>query len=400
MTSAKETTMTTLTAFPGTWTGAHDLPTPAAWYGQHDGAVALGHGIVLAAGGADATGAAIGTAATLDTTATPETARVWTPTGTMRSPRQLHSLTLLPDGTVLAAGGLGGSSPTGPGLGTAEIYHPDGNQWTFTTGPMLTPRWGHSAVLLDDGSVLVAGGSAARPGGSTTALRSAERYTPSDGKWHEAPAMTDARTGHTAVALDNGMVLVVGGVVPVGVPDDPALAFCELYDSVKKQWAPTGALLRARHHHQATRLSGTTVLVTGGTAPGSPGTAPYDPFSQRGVELFDLSSGKWTEKAPMPAGRAFHRAVPLGPDRVLVVGGAASDRDEAGYRSAFGYDAGTDAWTPAAGLTTGRWSFAAAPLDGGGAAIAGGVVRSGLAAAGPAVTELTPATELFAGGAA
>ncbi|MEU5261522.1 kelch repeat-containing protein [Amycolatopsis sp. NPDC021455] len=386
--------MTTLTAALGTWTSAHDLPTPAAWYGQHDGAVALDHGIVLVAGGADAGGAALSTAATLGTDGT------WTPTGTMRSPRRLHTLTRLPDGTVLAAGGLGGSSPTGPGLGTAEIYHPDSNQWTFTTVPMITPRWGHSAVLLPDGSVLVAGGSAARPGGSTTALRSAERYTPSDGKWHEAPAMTDARTGHTAVALDDGMVLVVGGVVPVGVPDDPALAFCELYDSDKKQWAPTGALLRARRHHQATRLSGTTVLVTGGTAPGSPGTAPYDPFSQRAVEVFELGSGTWTEKAPMPAGRAFHRAVPLGPGRVLVAGGAASDRDEAGYRSAFVYDAGHDEWTPAAGLTTGRWSFAAAPLADGGAAIAGGVVRSGLAAADPAVTELTPATELFAGGAA
>ncbi|MGW4523640.1 Kelch repeat-containing protein [Amycolatopsis sp. NPDC004378] len=386
--------MTTLTAALGTWTDAHDLPTPAAWYGQHDGAVALGAGVVLVAGGTDATGAALSTAATLGTAGT------WTPTGTMRSPRQLHTLTRLQDGTVLAAGGLGGSSPTGPGLGSAEIYHPDGdtaNQWT-TTGTMLTPRWGHSAVLLDDGSVLVAGGSAARPGGSTTALRSAERYTPSDGKWHEAPAMTDARTGHTAVALDNGMVLVVGGVVPVGVPDDPALAFCELYDSGKKVWAPTGALLRARRHHQATRLSGTTVLVTGGTAPGSPGTAPYDPFSQRSTEVFVLGDGKWTEKAPMPAGRAFHRAVPVGEGRVLVVGGAASDRDEAGYRSAFVYDAGHDEWTAAAGLETGRWAFAAAPLGDGGAAIAGGVVRSGLAAADPAVTELTPTTELFAGG--
>lgn len=398
MTSAKETTMTTPTAPVGTWTGAPDLPTPAAWYGQHDGAVALGDGIVLVAGGADAGGAALSTAATLDTTSDPLGA--WTATGTLRSPRQLHTLTRLKDGTVLAAGGLGGSSPTGPGLGTAEIYHPDGNQWTFTTGPMLTPRWGHSAVLLDDGSVLVAGGSAARPGGSVTALRSAERYTPGDGKWHEAPAMTDARTGHTAVALDNGMVLVVGGVLPVGVPDDPALAFCELYDSVKKLWAPTGSLLRARRHHQATALSGTTVLVTGGTAPGSPGTAPYDPFSQRAAEVFELGSGKWTEVKPMPAGRAFHRAVPVGPGRVLVVGGAASDRDEAGYRSAFLYDAGEDEWTPATGLETGRWSFAAAPLDDGGAAIAGGVLRSGLAAADPAVTELTPAAELFAGGAA
>ncbi len=265
--------MTTLTAALGTWTGAHDLPTPAAWYGRHDGAVALDGGSVLVAGGADAAGTALGTAATLGTSPGPAFG-TWTATGTMRSPRQLHTLTRLKDGTVLAAGGLGSSSPTGPGLGTAEIYHPDGpdaNQWTLTTGPMPTPRWGHSAVLLDDGSVLVAGGSASRPGGGVTALRSAERYTPADGKWHEAPAMTDARTGHTAVALDDGMVLVVGGVVPVGVPDDPALGVLRAVRLGARRCGPRPAPAarppappgdpavrhhRARHRRDRTGLAG------------------------------------------------------------------------------------------------------------------------------------------------
>jgi hypothetical protein len=137
------------------------------------------------------------------------------------------------------------------------------------------------------------------------------------------------------------------------------------------------------------------VLVTGGTAPGSPGTTPFDPFSQRTVELFDLATGGWTAKAAMPSGRALHRAVRLPGDRLMVVGGAAGDRDDAGFRSALGYDTAADEWVPTAGLTTGRWSFAATALADDRVLVAGGVARTGLAAADPAVTELVATTELF-----
>jgi Kelch motif/Galactose oxidase, central domain len=253
--------------------------------------------------------------------------------------------------------------------------------------------------LLPDGSVLVAGGTRQRPGTTTTtALRSAERYDPKTGRWSPAADMTDARTGHTAVLLAGGTVLVVGGAAPVGTADDPALAFCELYDPKKDKWTPTGTLLRARRHHQATPLSPTTVLVTGGTAPGASGDGPFDPFSQRTAEVYDAATGVWKSVADMPSGRAFHRAVPLGTGSVLVIGGTASDRDEAGYRSAIRYDAAGNVWTPVAGMFTGRWSFAAAALPGDRVVVAGGVTRSGLAAADPAVVELTRASEVFFGG--
>ena len=388
--------MTTFTAATvGTWTtDAHDLITPAAWYGQHDGPVLLQDGTVLVAGGADATASAIPDTAVF----TPATgAGEWRAKDPLHTPRQLHTLTLLTDGKVLAAGGLNGTA----GLRTAEVYDPGTGKWTVT-GPLETARWGHSATLLADGSVLVAGGRAARAGGGTTALWSAERYAPGHGgEWHTVAAMTDARTGHTAVLLAGGVVLVAGGVAPTGAADDAALAFCELYTpgegDAPGQWTPTGNLLHARHHHRATPLSDKTVLVTGGTAPGSPGAAPFDPFSRRTVERYDLDTGKWTERAEMPSGRAFHRAVAFGQGQVLVAGGSASDRDEAGYRSAFVYDVAGNEWTPAAGLTTGRWSFAATALSDDRVLVAGGVVRSGLAAADPAGTELTPTSELFDG---
>ncbi|MEV0935470.1 Kelch repeat-containing protein [Streptomyces phaeochromogenes] len=385
--------MTTPTvAATGAWTAADDLPTPAAWYGQHDGAVLLDDDSVLVTGGADATSAALDKTAVYD-----PTANAWQPVDNLGTPRQLHTITRLANGKVLVVGGLSGSSAAGTGLRSAELYDPLTHAWT-ATGSLATPRWGHSAALLPDGSVLVAGGSTVRSGRTTTALRSAERYDPVSGRWSPAKDMTDARTGHTAVPLDGGVVLVVGGVAPVGTADDPALAFCELYGP-EDQWVPTGSLLRARRHHRATLVSDTTVLVTGGTAPGSPGAGPYDPFSQRGAERYDLATGVWTAVTEMPSGRAFHRAVRIGSGQVLVAGGAASDRDEAGYRSTALHTTGqdnTDAWAPAAGLAVGRWAFAAVVLSDDLVLVTGGVARSGLAAADPAVTELTTATELFA----
>jgi hypothetical protein len=362
-----------------TWTTAGNLPTAAAWHGQHDGPVILGTGFVLVAGGADAAGASLADPTKL----------TWASARPMITPRRLHSLTLLPTGKVLAVGGLDGDTP----LRSAELYDPGKDEWKHT-GFLETARWGHSATLLPDGSVLVAGGSAPRSVGGTTALRSAERFDPDQSEWRPAAVMTDARTAHTALPLaEGGVVLVVGGVQPVGAADDPALAFCELYDVEHDKWLPTGSLLRGRRHHRATALSDTTVLVTGGTAPGSPGTAPYDPFSQRTVELFELAGRTWTAQDPMPSGRALHRAVALPDNGILVAGGAAGDRDEAGFRSALVRDGG--GWTPAAGLTTGRWSFAATALTGGRVLVTGGVTRSGLAAADNAI-ELTRTTEVFA----
>jgi hypothetical protein len=378
--------MTALAETPvGAWTSVDDdLPTAAAWYGQHDGPVLLEDGMVVVAGGEDAAGLPVGETAVFASGA-------WDSAGALVDPRRLHSLTRLNDGRILAAGGRSGSA----GLPTAELYNPGTGQWT-RTGPLGTARWGHSATLLPDGSVIVAGGSAARSGGGTVALRSAERFDPEHGDWRPAAAMTDARTAHTAVSFADGVILVVGGVVPTGVADDPALAFCELYDPDRKVWTPTGSLAHGRRHHQATLLSGGGVVVTGGTAPGSPGAAPFDPFSQRTVELFDRNTGVWTQQTDMPSGRAFHRAIALPDDKVLVVGGAASDRDEAGYRSALVYNATTDKWAQAAGLAIGRWSFAATALADHHVLVAGGVTRSGLAAADPTVTELTATTELFA----
>jgi N-acetylneuraminic acid mutarotase len=381
--------MTTITEL---WVTAADLPAAARWDGQHDGAVTLDDtGVVLVAGGADAAGTAVKQSAFYD----PADDK-WHPAGALGKARRLHTMTRLADGKVLVAGGLGAA---GEQLADAEVFDPKTHSWAPASGPMAQVRWGHSATLLPDGTVLVAGGTAIRAGSTVHALRSAERYHPDTGTWTAAADMTDARTGHTSLPLAGGAVLVCGGAAPVGATDDPALAFCELYDPAHDRWAPTGSLTHGRRHHQATRLSDHGVLFTGGAAPGAPGGGPFDPFSQRTAERFDLTTGIWTPVKDMPSGRALHRAVLLGDGTVLVVGGGTGDRDEAGFRSAVLYNATGDTWTPLPGLANGRSSFAAT-LSAGQVLVAGGVARSGLAAADPATTELTASTEIFTAGSA
>lgn len=386
--------MTSSILATGEWTdtGAA-LPTATAWHGQHDGAVLLPNGTVLVTGGAGASGAGSAGAAVYD----PQ-AGTWSPTGAMQTARRLHTATLLADGRVLVVGGISGAAAfPEAGVATAELLDPDTGEWT-TTGTLHGPRWGHAAVLLGDNRVLVSGGVTTRSGQSEKALRTAELYDPDTGEWTETTPMTDARTGHAAVLLGNGQVLVCGGAVPVAEREMAPLAFCELYDpdaTPEPTWTATGNLRVPRSRHQATLLSATSVLVTGGDPPGPAGDGTVGVFSVAEAERYDQNNKKWTSVKEMPGGRTAHRAVPLGQGKVLVVGGAAGFRDDVGYESALVYDSSQNEWTTAGGLATGRFAFAAAALSDTAVLVTGGVVRAGIAAADPDADELTASTEVF-----
>ncbi len=128
------------------------------------------------------------------------------PTGSMSAGRTGATASLLADGRVLIAGGDG--SMVGyayQALKSAELYDPSVAQFS-PTGSLTVARSGSTATLLPDGRVLVAGGV-----GSQGALSSAELYDPNSGIFRPTGSMAIPRQNPTAVRLNNGRVLILGG---------------------------------------------------------------------------------------------------------------------------------------------------------------------------------------------
>ena len=85
----------------------------------------------------------------------------------MTDTRTSHTATLLADGRVLIAGGFGGlaSQAISNPRASAEVYDPATQSFT-ATGTMMKPRYGYTATLLRDGKVLIAGGRNGSSGSS------------------------------------------------------------------------------------------------------------------------------------------------------------------------------------------------------------------------------------------
>src|ERR1022692_1426918 len=104
------------------------------------------------------------------------------------------------------------------------IIQPTKAAGIFTnTGAMITARWLHTATLLPNGKVLVAGGG----GINGKSLSSAELYDPGTGTWTATGGVTAERCFHTATLLPNGKVLVAGGAIGPGIY---AISSAELYN--------------------------------------------------------------------------------------------------------------------------------------------------------------------------
>lgn len=305
----------------------------------------------------------------------------------MAEPRSVFSATVLPTGSVLVAGG--GNSLPGE-LDSAEIYDPLRNRWrsvaalpqgrflhgasvlrdgrvmltggiiqgaatssttlfdveleSWSAGPPMTvPRNDLTAHLLNDGRLIVAGGSAAPPSaelfdpqantwalapsgvGSFYAGYGSSRLSPDEvlfhsrpqprvfdaasGTWSSVGAMTVLRGNVTSVLLTNGMMLVAGG----NVSGMGAYPNCELYDPVGRVFAPAQSMNDARYDHAAVRLPSAKVLVLGGGG--------VQNVVLGSAEIYDPTFDVWTLAASMSTGRVLHSATVLYHGGVLVMGG-------------------------------------------------------------------------------
>jgi hypothetical protein len=264
------------------------------------------------------------------------------------------------------------------------VFDPGPGTWSVPATGLVTARHGHSATLAGRG-ILVAGGTSARG----AALASAELLDSATLAWTATGPMTEARTGHAAVLLGAGKVLVVGGAVPTGA-GERALASCELYDVTAKTWTPTGSLAVARKGHQATLLPDGRVLVTGGDA--VPGV-PYRVESLASAEVYDPKTGTWTRVDDLPGGgRSGHRCVRT-PRGAVVIGGVGRPRATSGYRDVAAFDPATGGWTPTGALAAGRSAFPAVDLADGRVLVVGGRGPTGPAA--PGADELATTAETY-----
>ena len=274
----------------------------------------LPSGKVLAAGGRNSSGFDVDSSELYN----PASAS-WSTTGVMKEPRSAHTATVLPSGKVLVAGG----SRNGFSMSIAELYEPTTGLWTHT-GAMKEARSLYTATLLPSGKVLVVGGW-----DNGTIRATAELYDPATSAWTSAGSMSEARYGHAATLLPSGKVLVAGGY------GSTHLATAELYDPATNTWTPTNPMLTPRVGHTATLLPSGKVLIAGMGNVGNPNTA----------ELYDPDSEAWSPTAPMVMGRISHTATLLPSGQVIVTGGDLRGGSGGGLWSAEAYEPSTGTWT-------------------------------------------------------
>jgi hypothetical protein len=312
---------------------------------------------------------------------------IWTPDLGPNQPRNGHAAVLLPDGRLMIYGGSSTSATNPLALTTAEIFDSSLNAWKTVTDPgeqatrpMLAvvdvgggvtrvlaiheaqgphagarlydwklDSWaltgdptafhvGGALLPLPGGKMLLVGGSSDVTGAN--AVSAAEVFDPTTGLWSPADPMATPRTAFGAVVLQDGKILVLGGLTnfnpasPTTPTETPySLSSAELFDpaaAATKQWTPAPSLAMPRHRFTATVLNDYRVLAVGGLSTAFvPGAGPRPPSFVGSTELLDPSAApamqKWTSGPTLALARAAHTATLLNGKLFVIGGGIAED---------------------------------------------------------------------------
>jgi len=256
--------------------------------------------------------------------------------GRMNESRAFHNTLRLQDGRMMVVGGIQGPFGSGPYhvevLNDAEIYDPATDTWT-TTAPMSQYRAGSTANLLPDGRVLVAGGT--RGDGQnrlfsvddllTTALRTTEIYDPATDSWSAGPNMSEPKAGAVSVALDNGEIMIAGGVTFESIFGIPIPDFSDrvvFYDPASNSFR-SKTMREKRALFGMVKMNNGSVLLAGG--------AGGDIFSIGPIkkcEVYDPVADNFTNTPLLSVDVAFSGCVALPNGNAVVIGGATGDLDD------------------------------------------------------------------------
>lgn len=245
---------------------------------------------------------------------TPDSQAQSTSTGAMNLPRYQHTATLLNNGLVLVTGGNISTNGINNYTGTAEIYNPQTGTWRYTglgsQTSMNFRRAGHTATLLSDGRVLIAGGAVGAQynsgvGGVTTFFtNSVDIFDPATETFTPTGPMVGERRSHSAILLKDGRVLVLGGWT-----DGYSYPQSEIYNPATQSWT---ALPNVQTHGYSTALA----LLPNGKVLGAGGGYPTNI-----VDLFDPASNTWQAMTPLLNARSGATAFGLPNGQVFVAGG-------------------------------------------------------------------------------
>lgn len=279
----------------------------------------------------------------------------WVASGTLAVARGAHTATLLSDGRVLIAGGNGAF---GGYINSAELYDTATGSSKLTSVMSSARAW-HTATLLTNGEVLIVGGF-----DGNNYLASTEIYDPLNATWRTNSSLNEGRAYHTATLLNDGRVLVAGGMNAAS--SSQFLTSCEIFDPTSGAWTIVGSLNTNRSSATATLLPNGQVLVAGG----------YNSNAILSAELFDPVSQTWTLTGPMTTARYYATATLLSNGKVFVAGGRGTN--SLPNKSAELFDPATGAWTSTGSMSVGRYNHSVVLLpDGEVMAIAGSAATVG-----------------------
>jgi hypothetical protein len=278
-------------------------------------------------------------------------------TGSLNTGRSGHTATVLTNGSVLIAGG---SDNLGNAVAGGEIYNPAAGTFS-ATGSLSTPRSSHTATLLSNGTVLIVGGVDS----SGNALTSAELYSPATGTFTPTGSLTYAREFHVATLLSNGLVLVSGGFSDTGggLANLKNIAVAELYNPAAGTFTPTGSLNVPRDSLTSTFLNNGSVLIAGGISESGANTAA--------AEIYNQNTGTFALTGSLTTARNQHTATLMNNGVVLIAGGDSNATGQ-GTTTAELYNPATGTFSSTGNLVTARNAHTATLLSNGDVLIAGG----------------------------
>jgi N-acetylneuraminic acid mutarotase len=280
----------------------------------------------------------------------------WTSIASLHNARESHTATLLSNGNVVVAGGQG----SGNVIASTEVYSPTTGAWT-TSGSLNTARASAGAVLLSSGYVIVAGGCISSCLGGNTAT--SELYNSVNGSWSYTGSMITARVYFGMVLLSSGKVLAMGGCTGQNSNGCTGVtASAEVYDPSSGTWSATGSMKAARGALTATLLQSGKVLVAGGiNGAGNP---------IKSAELYDPSTGKFSYTGSLSTARDEHTATLLANGNVMVTGG--ENTSSISTTKCELYNPSTKVWSSGGNLSTARQEHTAVLLANGNILVSGG----------------------------